>query len=346
MCKKKILFISDRFYPDVGGIEIIAEVLSVAFLDAGYQVHLITRSSDSVDKVFPNMIIRNPDIITLLKEHNWADLVFENNPALKLSWPNLFFRKPLITVIHTWINRLNGTLSWQDKLKLWWLKRAKKVIAVSKAIKVKTFKDAVIIHNPYRNELFRELEYVKRDQNFVFLGRLVSDKGADLAIEALRMILDNQNLHFDRKKMLFTIIGDGPEKKKLENLVSKHQLEKNIVFAGQLTGEELVQVLNQHKFLLVPSRWEEPFGLVALEAMACGCIPIVSNGGGLPEAVGKAGIVFERGNVEALAEAMGLIINDQKLQHDLKKEAVPHLKNHSSQLVLGKYLTVIQNILN
>src|SRR5690606_40338743 len=91
-----------------------------------------------------------------------------------------------------------------------------------------------------------------------------------------------------------TIIGDGPEAPVLKALAVKYGLEHKVDFKGSLQGKELVDCLNQHKLILVPSRWEEPFGNVALEGMACGCIPVVSDGGGLAEAVGHAGLTFQR----------------------------------------------------
>ena len=51
----------------------------------------------------------------------------------------------------------------------------------------------------------------------------------------------------------------------------------------------MVEELNRHEIMVVPSRWNELFGVVALEGMACGCAMLVSDGGGLPDAVGYAG---------------------------------------------------------
>ncbi|RYE14016.1 MAG: hypothetical protein EOP45_20295, partial [Sphingobacteriaceae bacterium] len=128
----KILLLSHHFYPFIGGIEVISEVLAAAFVKAGHEVHVVTWSAGAEDKVFPFTIVRNPTALTLLREHRWADIVFENNPCLRLAWPTLLLNRPVVTALHTWITRADGSLGIQDKLKTrWWLGRSKQVVAIS-----------------------------------------------------------------------------------------------------------------------------------------------------------------------------------------------------------------------
>ena len=93
-------------------------------------------------------------------------------------------------------------------------------------------------------------------------------------------------------KVSLTVIGAGPELSALKERVTALNLTGRVKFTGGLTGNALVDELRQHKFILIPSKWREPFGVVALEGMAAGCIPIVADGGGLPDAVGNAGVIF------------------------------------------------------
>ncbi|KJD34913.1 glycosyl transferase group 1 [Tamlana sedimentorum] len=333
----KILFITNKFYPDVGGIEVNSEVLAKHFKNEGHDIRLITWTKDKGDRVFPFTIIRNPSIVELLKQHFWAEFIYENNPCLRLSWPSIIFRRPNVVALRTWVSRLDGSMAIQDKLKLSYLKFSKSVIAVSSAVRDKCWPKAVVIGNPYRSDLFRVTNHEKRLKEFVFLGRLVSDKGANLAIEALN------NLNEENKKYKLTIIGDGEDKVILEELVDKLKLNDFVTFTGILRGEALVECLNKHKFILVPSIWAEPFGNVALEGMACGCIPIVSNGGGLPDAVGKAGLVFKRGDLNDLISIIESVIDDLELQSQLKIRAKVHLKEHLPNVVARKYLDVIES---
>ena len=92
----------------------------------------------------------------------------------------------------------------------------------------------------------------------------------------------------------------------------------------------------------MPSAWEEPYGNVVLEAMACGCVPIASNGGGLPEAVGEAGLLFKRNDlndmVNVLKDALG---NPEKIEL-LRNKAQEHLEQHTLELAAERYFKIIQ----
>jgi glycosyltransferase involved in cell wall biosynthesis len=336
----KILILSHRFYPEVGGIETNSEILASAFHRFGTEVHVLTWTKHNNKNQFPFAVIRDPDLVQLFREHQWADVVFENNPCLRLSWPNTFIRKPLVIAVNTWVNRTKGNKGVQDKLKSLWFKRAKSVIAVSEAVRRKEWPGAVVIENPYNDRLFKITGEAERKIPFVFLGRLVSDKGADQAIRAISMLINEKLL--DKNHLQLTIIGDGPERKKLMFLRKELSLYGAIHFTGILKGKELVECLNKHEFILVPSSWEEPYGNVVLEGMACGCIPVTSNGGGMPEAVGNAGFIFKRNNLGDMVDTLKSVLSGaDKVEHVLRQ--VPeHLKKHSLEVVAERYFTIIK----
>lgn len=335
----KILFLSHRFYPDIGGIETLSEILASNLYKAGHEVHLITWSIDSTPKIFPFDIIRKPGKLKLLQEHVWADMVFENNPCLRLAWPGLFFRRPSIIGLQTWISQADNKVTWKERFKYKWLNRAAEVVACSDAIRRRCWPRSVVIGNPYQEQVFRLMPDIPRTLEFVFLGRLVSDKGADLAISALHHLIRKEDCQKKASiRYTLTIIGGGPEFQNLQMLVAKLEINDNVVFKGALRGSELVKCLNQHKYLLVTSLWEEPFGIVALEGMACGCIPIVSNGGGLPDAVGDAGLVFKRGDVDSLVDAIERVYTVPELAQQLKGAAFVHLEKHKQSIVFAQYL--------
>ncbi len=339
----KILFITHKFYPEIGGIEVNSEILSLAFHNAGHEVKLVTWTVDQTHRKYPFTIARNPGFFKLLQLHHWAEVVFENNPSLRLSWPSFFSKKPLVVAIRTWINRMDGTISWQDKLKIYGLKKADAVIAISDSVRKKTLASAVVIGNPYRQELFKIYPQVKKIYDFVFLGRLVSDKGADMAISSIaRLMMQNPHADWVNNNFCLTIIGDGPEMSRLKKLAVDLKIESRVSFKGWLKGEALVTCLNQHRFILIPSKWEEPFGNVALEGMACGCVPIVSAGGGLTDAIGNAGLSFKRGDINALVGCMKDVISNPALEDNLRHEAHEHLAKHHPEVISEKYLTVIE----
>ena len=341
----KILLLSNNFYPFIGGIEVNSEILARAFVEYGHEVCVLTWSPDPTAKEFPFEVLRAPGYAQLLKIHAWADVVFENNPCLRLAWPALIFRKPSIVALNTWIAQEDGTNKLQEKLKALWLKRARKVIAVSHALRKVIFPTATVIVNPYRKNLFKIIPEVKKTKDFVFLGRLVSDKGVDMAIRAIyslkKAVAIEEKLGVEPN---LTIIGEGEEKENLEDLVAKLELQDNIVFKGFLRGNELVNCLNQHRFIFIPSVWEEPFGMVALEGMACGCLPIASDGGGLPEAVGRAGIIFCKGDLDDLLKRTLEVLRSPQQEEDYRNQIKEHLAYHQSNLVAKRYLDVIDNV--
>jgi glycosyltransferase involved in cell wall biosynthesis len=337
----RILILSHQFFPDIGGIEINSEILAYSFSQLGHEIHLVTWTEYTGPDNFPFKVIRNPSFSTLFAQHNWADVILENNPCLRLAWPNLFFRKISVVVLNTWVSRMDGTLGLQDRLKFVWLKRASRVIAVSDAVRNICFKNAKVIGNPYSSEKFKILKENPRDKTFVFLGRLVSDKGADLAIRALCQLIMDSKVDKRESPYSLTIIGDGPELQVLQTLAIDLKVINNLTFKGSMTGIQLTACLNEHKYLLVPSLWKEPFGNVALEGLACGCIPIVSDGGGLPDAIGMAGLVFQRGNLISLVSTMKKLIKDTNLQERLKLNAISHLEKHQPDVVGKQYLDVI-----
>ncbi|MBC7846287.1 MAG: glycosyltransferase family 4 protein [Flavobacterium sp.] len=336
----KILLFSHSFYPNIGGIESISLMLANNFdKRKDVSVIVVTRTKEKGSKLFPFQVVRNPslnDITTLLK---WCDVVYENNPCFGMSWPNLLIRKPKIVGLQTWIAAPNEKETFQQRIKKRILSDYNVVTACSNKIKTFTFNKAIVIGNPYDSNNFQQNTVIKK-YDFVFVGRLVSDKGADMCIELL-----NELHKLNEKKYSMTIIGDGLEMKKLKELAKTYNLTNEIRFLGFLPAEAIAKELNEHRYLLVPSRWEEPFGIVALEGMACGCIPIVSDGGGLPDAVGKAGVVFERNSLSSLVDTTIQLLDNEEKQENLREFAVAHLSLHTEKIVSERNFDVISNAL-
>ncbi len=181
---------------------------------------------------------------------------------------------------------------------------------------------------------------VARDKDLVFLGRLVSDKGADLLLDALA------NLKTRGLAPRLTIIGRGPEEPNLRRQAAELGITDQVEFAGLQTGEDLARALNAHKILVVPSRWQEPFGIVALEGIACGCVVIGSEGGGLKDAIGPCGVTFPNGDVERLADALASLLAHPERLADYRASAASHLARHKKADVARAYLEVFDAAIN
>lgn len=333
-----ILLFSHRFYPNIGGIESISLMLANNFVQRhNVSVIVVTRTREEGSKQFPFRVSRDPSIIEIISLLKWSDVVFENNPCFGMSWPNLLFRKPKIVALHTWITAPNEKEKLKNRLKKKLLNDYDNVVACSNKIKDVTYNKAIVIENAYDSNVFKQNQ-VNKNFDFVFVGRLVSDKGADMCIELLA------ELHkITTKKFSLTIIGDGPEIKNLQDLAETYNLVNEIRFLGFLDSQEIANELNEHRYLLVPSRWEEPFGIVALEGLACGCIPIVSDGGGLPDAVGKAGLVFKRNSIQSLVHCTLQLLENVKQQNNLLEFAQEHLSQHKEVHMSQCYFNLLLN---
>ena len=129
------------------------------------------------------------------------------------------------------------------------------------------------------------------------VGRLVREKGFDHAIRALKEILA---VHSDVR---LTIVGDGPERTNLERLASDLSLADSVRFTGWVAPADVEGLLKSAYAVLIPSRWREPFGLVALQAAEAGRRVVASRVGGLAEIVrdGETGTLVEPDDPHSLA---------------------------------------------
>ncbi len=316
-----------------------SEILATEFAKRGHNVRLLTWTRETGNKDFSFTLLRNPSFAELWKHHRWADVVFENNPCYRLSWPLHFTRSKSVVAIRTLINRANGEIAFRDKLKFKHLKRADKVIAVSRAIRNACWPDATVIPNPYRNSLFRLTPEVERNKDFVFLGRMVSQKRCDLNIELLAKL---KKSHPDKANL--TVIGDGPEYENLQKMTNNLGLAQNVSFVGEMKGEQLVRELNKYRYMLIPSDFEA-FGNVALEGIACGNLPIVSDSGGLVDAIGEAGLSFKSSNLESFYQTTVRLLENPDLEASIRSLADNHLSIHLPEKIAGRYLDVIESAL-
>ena len=136
-----------------------------------------------------------------------------------------------------------------------------------------------------------------------FVGNLDVNKGADL----LPLILEPITQHFP--DIAITITGKGP----LRSLLEKELNGKNIkaAFTDYVTGRQVAEILNDTDILLLPTR-VEGFGLIIVEAMLCGAVPVVSHLAGITDHIiedGVTGILVKPGNSEGFAKAVINLLN-------------------------------------
>lgn len=333
-----ILVSSYLFEPSVGGIETVSKILAAEFAKGGHDVHVITQSRGGAIADANYKLTRRPSLPEMFRLLRWSDVFFQNNISLRSLLPAVLLRKPTLIVHQTWLQNVQGRIGWQNHLKQFLLRFAVNV-AISKAVADRLSADSIVIGNPYDENVFHLLPGKPRDKTIVFVGRLVSDKGVDLLLRALE-ILKRDGIMLD-----LTIVGSGPEEAHLRELSTELILDGQVTFAGQKAGTALAQVLNEHEILAVPSRWAEPFGVVAIEGIACGCVVVGSRDGGLKEAIDGCGVTFENGNATELAAQLKRLINDSDTHRMLRQNAPGHLRKFESNKVAAAYLDLMNKMI-
>src|SRR5690349_2633603 len=166
------------------------------------------------------------------------------------------------------------------------------------------------------------LEFAQPDEKLVLLiGRLVYEKGFQLALEAMPTLIERL------PRTRFLVAGSGTHEHELRRQADELGLMEHGTFLGWIGDDVLHSLYPIADVCVVPSIYE-PFGLVALEAMASGCPSIVADTGGLREVVphDEVGLRFRARDPVSLAEMTVRVLDDAKLCRRLTAEAFEHLR--------------------
>jgi glycogen synthase len=255
------------------------------------------------------------------------------------------FASPLVTTIHaTEHGRHQG---WVDKhpqshihgVEQWIANRSDRVIACSyymreqiadifgvddsRVVVIPNGIDPGDLQPQSQPELERlRLEFAQPDEKLVLLiGRLVYEKGFQLALEAMPALIERL------PRTRFLVAGSGTHEHELRRQAEDLGLMEHGTFLGWIGDDVLHSLYPIADVCVVPSIYE-PFGLVALEAMASGCPCIVADTGGLREVVPheEAGLRFRARDPEALVEVAARVLSDDELGRRLVAEAYEHLR--------------------
>lgn len=277
------------------------------------------------------IVAKLPEKIDVFHAHDW--LVATASIGLKH-----VFRKPLLATMHsTEIGRRDGLHTNTERMihetEGWLTYEAWRVICCSDYM-VQHVKWAfglpsdklVMVPNGVNPHVYDDLEnqdlsafrskYALPEEKLVlYVGRLVYEKGIHVLINAVPKVLEKVNAKF-------VIVGTGYMKEQLSNIVKSMGLEHKVLFTG---FEEEANVLKLQKIAdvsVVPSLFE-PFGIVALEAMAAKSPVVVSDTGGLSEIVDHeyTGMKAYSNNTESLAWAITKVLLDENLRRRIRENA-------------------------
>jgi len=150
----------------------------------------------------------------------------------------------------------------------------------------------------------------KESGRLVFFGRLVTEKGLWVLLQALAQLKSDVRLE---------VVGEGPLHDEIEASLAVSPLRGRVQLTGYVAPERLRDILVRSGLAVVPSIWQEPLGLVVLEAMACGLPVVASAVGGIPEMItdGVNGLLVPPGDPAALARSIDMAAGDPSVYERL-----------------------------
>lgn len=190
--------------------------------------------------------------------------------------------------------------------------------------KIKEVKDKYKITKPY----------------LLFVGVWRNHKNIEGLVKAFEIIKKHEN--FD---MQLVIAGqEDPAYPRIKQTIVGSPFKNDIIAPGFISDEDLPLLYNGATLFVLPSFYEG-FGLIGLEAMACGLPVVSSNATCLPEIYGKAAIYFDPKNIEEMAEKILTVLNSHPLQAELKNKGFEQVKKYSWDKTALQTLQIYKNIL-
>ncbi len=335
----KLLFLSPQSLPSIGGLQYVVHYWAEELSRRGHRVTLLTHTPDLRGQAPAGSyrVWRNASWWRQWKAMRNADKMIMFNVSLKGLPLVLLSGRPLYISHHTALWYGNRPLPLRQRLKRWVANRLAAGNCACSGYIAAQYRHCGVIHSPYRADVFVPGTLARRPRSLLFAGRLVSDKGADLLLEAIN------RLQHETAPVNLTIAGDGPDRPVLEaqarrlgfGVVAGLPPEADmpasgnrVYFTGALSQPVLVRMMQTHEIMVVPSRME-PMGMVVAEGLACGARMLVSNQGGMPEVGGGFCRYFESDNAQSLAQAL-----QAELSHPLQPDHAA-LSRHLRQFTIG-----------
>jgi glycosyltransferase involved in cell wall biosynthesis len=371
-----VLIYTPFYYPSVGGVETFTDALATGLARRGVNVHLVaaTALGDRTELPRPFPIERSEAAGGVVARLNKSlDAVVSVGPSVRPL--GAAHRRGIATVlVHqgpagrcpvsiAWRHErqcsagLPRCLScdvcgqkWTDNLRYlarfvllrWGIHRASANVFISDYMRRRVGGPrAQVIANPFDPEVYRPAALVPlaNKPRFTFVGRLVPLKGAELAVRAFALATARG---LDARLL---VVGEGPSAEPCRRLVEELGLGGRVEFRPFQGAAKLAEVYRNSWGLLFPSQWEEPFGIVVAEAMACGCPVVASAHGAPPELVGDTGLLVPPADVGAWAERMLELANNPERRHDLAKRAALRAREQFAlPAMLDRYQALLESV--
>ena len=245
------------------------------------------------------------------------DIIEIHNRPLVLSKLMSKINSKFIMYFHNDPLSMSGSKTVSERNEI--IKKVDKLIFISRWVKDRFFKG---INNNFLHKtkiIYHSVNTRKKtikSNLIVFVGKLNYSKGYDIYKDAIIKILDK----YENWKAL----SIGSETRR--NIYINHKQHKEL---GFINHKKTLEILDKSEIAVVPSRWEEPFGRVALEAAACGCATITSDTGGLSETNNYL-ININKIDSEKLYSKINLLIQNNNKRKELQKLSRQNIKHKIS----------------
>lgn len=234
-------------------------------------------------------------------------------------------------------------------------KKSDRVLALSNAMKRGILESTnlssqkvEVVPNAVDADLFYP-EDVERSNSILYVGRITAEKGIDILVRAMPYIL--KEIH-DAQLILVGAKKWGLERggfaEKLLQLIRKLNIEPRVIFTGAIPLSELRRAYSQALVACLPAVWQEPFGLVLLEAMSCETPVVGTCVGGIPEVISESlgGLLVKPYDVKALAQAIIQIMSDSHFARKLgRKGRKAVIEKYSFDRAAQKVYSIYEDIL-
>ena len=285
------------------------------FIGLKYSILSLKSKNKFLAQKMLNIITTDPCKKQLLEIHNRPYLI---NQIAKV---NEF---PISLFIHNDPKTMKGSKSIRDRENI--LQKCAAVFCVSEYIK-NLFLDGISFDNEKVHVLHNGVErntknFPKKQKEILFVGRLVPEKGAHFYVKAVQVIANRY------PKWRFGLIGssrlgDNQYTSPYADRVIRefNNVGSQAKFYGFKNQEFVQKKMRNSSIIVIPSLWEEPFGLVAAEAMSNGMAIIASKVGGIPEIINEGGILIEKINDLKLKNSLTDLINNKNKRMFFQKKA-------------------------
>src|SRR5262245_39975680 len=182
----RVLIHSRVFLPSLGGLENMMHMIATELSLSGHAVTVLTMTEAQQENNSGYRIIRRPSLATLMSEALRADVCLVANITLRTTPMLLLLGRKVVTVHHGWYDDRSG-FDVPAKLKRILSCLTYNIFCIA-GVRRRIVGHGIVIPNAYSDQIFRGRNDVPRDRDIVFLGRLVTDKGCNILVEAIAIL--------------------------------------------------------------------------------------------------------------------------------------------------------------